>query len=305
MLNITINGHEKTAPENWNEAPLEKALAAYALICRDDHLQALEGAEVVEGQFLSVAASVMGMDRKFLNEWETTSISEHGEEHGPAVYLAELAAVVTAATGFCFEKTEKGVSLRYGLTRCPYPRIEIQKRLFWYGPSDGLSNITLYELAQAFTAFENYAKTRDKKHAHRLLAILYRPGKPVNDHNTRSGYEGDRRLPLLRHESTIEARVGVVARWPTQVQQLLVFWFASCRAQIIASYPNVFSTGEESNLAGERVGNNYGWANVLMSLAGNISSFDATAQTNAGTALVYLSWLEDQRLEAEMKRKKK
>jgi hypothetical protein len=302
MIEITINGKLFFAPKTWNEAPLHQALSAYSMICREDHLEGFSEAEIGRAQLMAVTAALFRVDRAFFRQWEKTCITEHGDEDGPQIFLSELQAVTEAATAFMFEKVainddELGgmaYRMRYELTRCPFPTIEIIKRLKWYGPTDGLDNLTIYELATAFTHFENYAKTDDIRHAHRLLATIFRPGKIVTPHNRASGFEGDRRLPLLKHESTIEGRVPIIAKIALPVRQLLIFWFASCRAQLIASYPNVFQAGDGEN--------KYGWAGVLMSLAGDLPNLDNVAAQKASTALVYLSWLDDQRKLEELRR---
>ena len=41
---------------------------------------------------------------------------------------------------------------------------------------------------------------------------------------------------------------------------MILFWFASCRQQIIEQHPNIFTSEKR-----DRQGNDYGWGGVLMS----------------------------------------
>lgn len=305
MTEITINGKHFLAPNSWNEAPLRMALAAYSMLCREDHLEGFEPDQIVPAQLMAITAVLFGVDRAFFLAWEETAVKEHGDENGKFIFLEELQAVTEAATAFMFEKVQKNEEdvggweyrLRFELTKCPFSAIEPIKRMRWHGPTDGLDNMTVYEMALAFTHFEAYAKTEKIEHAHRLLATIFRPGKVMTPANRASNFEGDRRLPLLRHESTVDGRVPIIAKLPFSVQQILVFWFASSRKKIIESYPNVFKSGDDGD-------EKYGWAGVLMSLAGDLTKLDEVSSQKAHTALVYLSWLDDQQKLAELRRAK-
>jgi hypothetical protein len=160
----------------------------------------------------------------------------------------------------------------------------------------------LQEMALVFTLLEAYSAADRQEAADladTLLASIYRPGKPPTPDNVANAYHGDRRLPYV--EASVEGRKQYLRRLPPVVRGLLLFWLSSCRESIIQQFPNLFS--KPANRADgqfERVGNDYGWAAVIMSLAGNLADTDIVAAKPWGDALVYMSFLEDQRKVQEM-----
>ena len=90
----------------------------------------------------------------------------------------------------------------------------------------------------------------------------------------------------------------MAALHPT-VQQLALFWFASCRHAIVTQYGNLFKTKEEVT-PGSKAANDYGWSAVLLNLAGGLVHLDDVAVQNFRNAFTYLSYLEDQRLKEDM-----
>jgi hypothetical protein len=217
-------------------------------------------------------------------------------------------------SAFAFqEKAQGGYQLALTYTKTPWPYIELsrgwrprQRRFSGrqttnriYGPSNSLSNVSIYELGMSFMALERFLQDQDEEALFELLAILYRPSKPATADNKRSAYQGDRRLPLLHHEATLPVRKKLMRRLPPLVRNFLVFWFASCRQQIISSYPNIFSINPHGS-AGEAAGNDYAWGGILLNLADGLPNLDAVAQQHYANALTYLSMLEDQRKKHEM-----
>lgn len=301
-LHIKIDEHEVDVPQTWNQLPLRTALMVYNILITDTG-GLLEPHELLPGKKIMLACALLDITPDFLEKWRSDCIAElESEEDGELLYLAQLDEVLICAN-FLFDKLESDdgdgatkYQISLGLTKCPWPILKRKSKLVgrkpktYYAPADGLANLTIYEMAAAFTAFEQYLRTKNESHANRLLAILYRPAKARTRENIQSGFEGDIRLPYLHHESTVQARQEWVATLPADARQLLVFWFASCRQAIIEGYPNVFSgSGEGSD------GRKYGWSGVLLSLADGLVHLDAVANQNHQNALTYLSYLDDQR----------
>ena len=88
---------------------------------------------------------------------------------------------------------------------------------------------------------------------------------------------------------------------PVDTKKLILFWFASCRQQIIASYQNIFRHSSKMEIKGEKVGNDYGWSGMLLSLANGIVHLEQVSKQPFHDGLIYLSYLEDQRLMQEIK----
>ncbi len=193
------------------------------------------------------------------------------------------------------------------LTRCPYPKLVYDRpvrkgkpaeKATFYAPADALRNITIYELSVIFSDLEEYIRSNDETRLTSCLAVIYRAPKPKSTYNLESAYEGDIRLPYRKYEGTVARREPHMQQLTPIVRQLLAFWLASCRALIISRYKKAFERPEDSSpwaLGGERVGNDYSWGGVLLSLAGGPAQLEAVADQHYGNALTYLCMLEDQR----------
>ena len=308
---ITINDTSYQVPQNWDDLTVEQQLTCYQIIMQDSLLEFTLD-EALPYKRLAIAKYLMGLEEDFLERWEKDCIETEGE--GKTIFLAELNTIVEAMTAFAFQEVARPTSdesteiattyeLTMTLSRCPFPRLEgPKKKTKLFAPKDELSNITLYELTMSFTAFEQYLETKDEHYLHRLLAILYRPGKKPSKALKASGYHGDRRLALLHHESTIDVRAQLCAQLPRNVKQLIVFWFASCRHQIIKGYANIFQEPDST----ENAGNDYGWATLLLELSGGLPNLKVVGNQLYSTGLTYLSYLEDKRKlqELEMAKRK-
>ncbi len=320
IMQIKINNTLTEVAESWNDLNLEQQIACYQIIMQDTDSEFLSH-EVIELKRINLMQYLLGIDEDFLEEWEADCISVHGEE-GWLVFSDELKQVATATTAFFFQEVTqkdaegnetKAFTYALGLTNNPYPFFIIKKKASkairrrnkknalkkyqdkkLFGPMNGLKNVSLYELATTFTLFENYLQTKDESIIDTLIATLYRPKKRPTEKNLESGYEGDFRLPYLKHESTVAQRVPTVQRFHVLAKALVVFWFASCRQEIIESYPNVFVQNTS-----DRKTNNYGWGGVIMQLSEGIVNLDAVSSQNYANALTYLSMLDEQRREAE------
>lgn len=292
-------------PQSWNALTLRQQIICYGILMTDAGAY-YEPQELPPLKKIQLIMGLLSLDETFMRTWEEDNIAEMGPEDGHLLFLSELDNILAAAN-FLFKPAESPITnhqspiiINLGLTKNPFPILErphkITKRpVRYFGPADGLENVTIYELGVAFNLFEKFMQTRQESYAITLLATLWRPGKPVTPENKRSAYQGDRRLPYLHHEATVAMREKHIATLPLQVRHLLLFWFASCRQAIVDSYPNVFTGQPQSD------GNQYGWGGVLLSLAGGIVHLDAVAQQPHSNALAYLSYLEDERKRAKLK----
>ena len=172
------------------------------------------------------------------------------------------------------------------------------KTTWLYAPADGLSNITLYELAFTFTLFENYLSTQDDALANRLIAALYRPSRPETKAERESEWFGDRRIPLRKYEKTLDKRAEQVASLPMLTRRVILFWFASCRQAIIDRHPKVFYRAD-----GER--SQYGWGGVMLAMADGPVGLEAIADQPYSNGLTWLSMKEDERRRMEAAAKKR
>lgn len=310
-------------PDNWNALPVEKQLAAYHILFSDAPL-GLSSEEVIPQKRMALFLLLTDLPEYFLENWQSDCIQAEGnEDDGDIVFLSELDECLQA-TNFFFRKpqnpkleTQNTLEVNFALTKCPFTLLEnipekigSPEKTTWYAPAfdeesgDGLSNMTLYELANTFTLFERMVTEKNpqqkEKLVLRLLATLYRPAKPATPDNIERNYEGDQRQPLIGYETTIKTRQPLWRYVPKEARQLLVFWFASCRRYIIEQYPLVFKPPK-----GETQGNDFGWGGVLLELAGGLPHLQEVYAQPYQNGLIYLSRLEDQRIRQEMEAKKR
>jgi len=301
-LTVTINDKRIIVPQHWNDLSLKTQLKIYGTLMTDVG-NILEAHEIVPFKRIEIMKLLLGLNTAFMKKWRETSMLESGDD-GDLIFLNELQHVC-AVTNFLFDIEEKNGNKKYqiylGLTKCPFPMLEEKtkgkktKKKRFYAPADGLKNITIYEMGAIFTLFEKFMQTKDESIAIKLLATIYRPSKPKTKENKLSGYKGDRRLPFIDHESTVENRIAVFEKLAKPAKQLIIFWIASCRQAIINAYPNIFESDDVQN-----DGNKYGWGGVLLSLSGGLIHLNEISNKKYDDALDYLSYLEDQRKLAKL-----
>lgn len=328
MTNVSIDGKTIQLPTTWNDLNLHQQITCYAIIMTDT-AQVLDPFEILPAKKIALLQYLLQLPSDFftkremdfyleaLEEMPINSTAEQQTEYrkealadAKTIVLSEINQLFTTIS-FLFEKmeTEEGQPEQYAisltLTKCPYPYIEFKTRtgkarsrrkVRWYAPADGLHNLSLYELGHAFTKIEAYLRTKNEKYINELLAMIYRPSKPKTDYNLASNYEGDRRQPYRKHETTVANRQSRIEKMPQAVKQLLVFWFASCRQQIVKRYPTIFTRGGENT-----TGNNYGYAALLLNLADGIVHLDTVSDQNFHNAFTFLSYKEDMRKLAEFR----
>lgn len=300
-MTVQIKDKTLTLPDSWNECDTKQRIMIYTILMMDND-PILTDVEILPTQRILILQQLTGWDRFFLNRLKNTLQQVHGIEGGELMFNTMLLEASTEVAAPYLEVSESGsYSMSFTLTQCPFPEIQYKhrgRRRSIFAPADGLDNLTIYELCIAFTLFENYLAEPGPKTADVLLATLYRPPKPATAENRARAYEGDRRIPYQGYEATVTGRIQRVKDLPAITKQLILFWFASCRHAIIAAYPNLFDT--TGNKA-EKVGNDYGWGGLLISLAGGLADLNTIGQQSWQNAFTYLSYLEDQRKTAEMR----
>ena len=305
-MNLQLN-----IPATWNELSIAQQMKAYSLIMGESRML-LDPHEVVTARRILLFKELSGITEEQFKAWEEDCIQEDAE-HGETAFLEELDNALQACDGlFDISSTtdaETGetvttYAVKLGLTATPWPVLvrtkKSGKKIEYVAPSDGLENITFLELCVTFSLFEQFIQDYDEDILSELLAVLYRLPKPSNKKNKRARYHGDRRQPYLHHEHMVPGRKKKMAQLPMPVRQMLLFWFASCRQQIITSFPDLFTAP-----SGTKQPNKYGWGSMLMAMANNLSELDTVSATLAEDALTYLDHLNEQakRREQEIKQK--
>lgn len=298
-------------PASWNDLDARTLALFYAA------LFTATGDEYTRGAFtavklISLTQHILGMSPDHMAIWEADR-RQQSAEHGDLMFLEELKQVIAAALAGLFDiETDEetgatGYAVKFNLTRNPYPAMNHApkprgksrkpgKVTWYYGPKDGLANLTLYELSYAFGTYEQYVATRDVSHANTLVGILYRPSRSETVEERNSAWHGDRRQPIRRYEDKVAERAKLAATLPALTRRLIVFWFAGCREAIVKQYPKVFKKAGDGE-----AGHGYGWGGLLLRLAesGTFGALDQTADQHFSNALTYLSMKEDERREIE------
>lgn len=313
QINIGNLNREVLAPESWNDLDLRTLMLFYnTLFTANEGPHSRTSFTMVK--LISMTQHLLGMDSGMLAQWEADCLAQDAE-NGNVVFLEELRAVIHTCIGGLFEieYDEDSGQTRYApklnLTRNPWAHFThtqktrlkgVQPKTTWlYAPADELANLTIYEVAYTFTLFEQYLQTNDDALANRLIAALYRPSRPETREERDSAWFGDRRMPLRKYEKTLDERAEQVSTIPALTRRVILFWFASCRQNIINKYPKVFSR------EGGEGGPSYGWGGVLLAMAGGPAGLDAIADQHYGNGLTWLSMKEDERREHEKAMQKK
>lgn len=301
MTTVQLGKKTFNIAQSWNALPLRDVLQCYNIIMSNTG-QWINPVELLPFKRLLLVRYLLKLSSTYMQQWEEDCIKEYGED-GAMVFIAELDEVLKIAD-FLFEKldnNEVAISLTY--TNIPYPYLEgkrsksSKKKTRLYGPKNSLGNITLFEMGYTFQIFEKFIETQEEQYANQLIAALYRPQKPRTKENQRTGYYGDIRMPLHKLEHMVDKRVQLVETLPDIVKRIIIFWFASCRQQIIRDYENIFKATDNNK---RHVGNDYGWGGILLALSDGIANIDQVANRPYQDGLIYLSYLEDQRKVVEM-----
>lgn len=303
-MKVNINNETISVPESWNGLSFQQAFGIYQIAMKDAG-RLLAPDEIMPVKRIQMARYLLRLDEEFMRQWEADCIRSYGPD-GSKVFAAELDELCKI-TDPLFDITEgengdRQYAIKLEYTRAPFKHLQrankAGKKKTYYAPADGLSNISLYELGTAFTIFENYLEHNNEELVDRLIATLYRPSKPRTADNKRSGYQGDRRLPLLHHEAMVTKRAKYMQELSKGVKQMILFWFASCRQQIVESHRDIF----KSSADGKR--DDFGWGGLILSLSGGLVHVDQVSQQPWQNGLTYIRYQERQRKDMEERMKR-
>ena len=202
-------GPDKTIqiPSSWNDLTKEQLIRIYKIIMAPK-LAAFEPQVITGVKRIALVMVLLDISEKKMNTWEADCIATYGDTEGREIFITELDEVLQV-TDFLFdikepeegEEGEKTYTIKLGLTHWPKEWKEIHflkknsgRKKRYFAPDNGLENISFYELTYTFTLFERYMEKPSPEILHRLLAILFRPGKQTLS------------LPGGSAPSTIEAR---------------------------------------------------------------------------------------------------
>lgn len=297
---VEVDG-KRYVPPGWNDLDREMLMRCYTMM----GLPAMKGADTeVPWKRIMQASWICGWTTDFVNKWKQDCIdnSMDGDDDGEEQYLIELNATAEAITSKMWQEvsnddpddfsarkkkiaTETKVwTINLGLTKCPWPELVING-MTYYAAEDEWKNLTWWELTMLWEHINEYLHAGNEEVGDYILAILYRPSKEETQINIDSGYEGDRRQPLLNHESKIKERAKGWVHVHPVVKHVLMFWSVCCRQAIYEEYSDVFGGGDVGNYTGPVES---GLQEVMMDLADNVSDIDKVAEQNIHNILLYI-----------------
>lgn len=123
------------------------------------------------------------------------------------------------------EKTQYVPDIRLTKNLIPSFRIRLTR---FYGPADGLSNITLKEFIHAETYYEQMMlESGGDKTIDLLIAVLYRPGKKS---------PGDNRVPF--DDYRINTNATKIARLHPNYKKAILFFYEGCKYHLSQLFPH-------------------------------------------------------------------
>ena len=283
-LTVEINKFKLSADvkESWNEMTPDEI--NHILMVFDAPV-ALMGEESIDWRLLQVFKALTKWNDDDLKKWELLSLEAYGDD---SFFFTDLKILIEATTSFLILKDDDGYSINPELTQNPFPwiKIEVKGQVKKYYAAHNeenyvLSNVSLDELAQIFTAFENYIAEKDTDYLYRMCAIMYRLPKTRTKKNIERNYDGDIRNPLEDYESGISKRAERFKKHlPQMFLRVIEFHIASCRASISKEYEAIFAPSKGGTTEGGD------WIDFILELSDyDVLRKDAVMKQNAHDAL--------------------
>lgn len=272
-MKLTIDTKIYNTPESWEELSLEQKYQAHHILFLEDYKQ-LDSIEKLTYVKIELFKILTGLDNELINSIQEESTDEDD-------FYQKINHLLQVCDPF-FEETEVGTIPILGLYEAPFDMLTPHEKMKLKPPKPELENITIYEMGYLFNTYELYLQEKKEEYIDKIISILYRPHKPKTKENIQSRYEGDIRLPLIKHESTIERRQKYIAKMPLRSKLLILFYFQSCRDKIMKSYPFVFSGKERTDDMTD-----YSWAGTMFDLAGSLDKLEQIQNMNHATVLLF------------------
>lgn len=299
-ITITANQtHTADIPQSWNDLTPTQAMTVLELF-------QLPHATLTEKR-ISILSYLLGWEDSVWQAWEDDRKEEYGDDW-KSIHAAELSEMLLTIGWLLEQQLDKAGQftgnwqLSPKLTKNPIPKIilppghvQTHGRASLLPPTDELQNLTGEELAHTFDAYEAYTQNPTDQTADRLIAILYRPAKAATEELEQENYYGDRRRPLNLHN--IDDRSNQISKVLTRMtRNIILFWFLSCRMQIVNTWPIIFQKADEHR----KEDNKFGWWGIYRSITGDVLKVDDLAKKPYTDLFVELAYLETQRIQREM-----
>ncbi len=287
-----------TIRTTWNKLTLEESGLCLAVFEAPTPL--MQGEEARFWKRLQIFKALTRWKDADLNSWQALHIAQEGNTM--ETWFFELREMVHTATAELVIEDGEGISIKPGMTKNPLPWLKMPDEkgsiAKYYAAhstdEDPLSKISLDEMSQLFTLYEDWRSSGDVGHLNRLIAILYRKPKEKTPENIKRNYDGDIRKPLENYDAAIDRRAALIEKnVPTHAKRVIAFHIASCRARMAELYPDLFSRNSGNTEGGD-------WLDFVLELGDyDITKNEAVLRQDAHDALTVA-----ERLVKQSKRKK-
>lgn len=301
MNEIQINSIRYQLPESWDEVKKNHILPAWLIL--NDNLTNINNLTIrSEETYLIRIRLVMlfsGLTQATIEDWKELSES----------FLEEFEQIL-ALLDWIFEVHEEenysAISIAPTLYACPVSELKLHQLtgeiITLIPPADHMKNCSFGELTNIFNCVENYAADLadgiiESTQPDKLISIIYRPANPAA-----SPLSPDIRIPWVGYEHLAPEREKLLFQVHPVQRDLIMFWARCIHHYFTTSYQNLFEAKQEQD-----VGNDYGWAGLIMALSPDITRLNEVQLQNAEDTFVWLSYQEDIRKlqEREMKKASK
>lgn len=275
MHTITINKIRFNVPGKWNELTREQLMKLMDMYNKQYNL-----AEVSVKLLLIITGIKVVYYGKFKVEVYKNPYEEYVFRYGNNIFIVDLKDIIhaTSCLQFLFRietiNDQKVYILDSKLSKNLLPEIKFKWFRKWYGPADGLKNLTFSEFIHAETAFDRIANSKDDKYIDQLIAILYRQRGPVKESSKK--YRGDLRESF--NDFHIDRNAKIASRIPDNLKAAIMLYYQGCRYSITKLFPEVFSGSGGSK---EETFKSY------MNLVEVLSGYDITKKANIRNAYLY------------------
>ena len=155
----------------------------------------------------------------------------------------------------------------------------------YFGPQNGLSNLSAEEFAYTEAAFEQYMADEKEEQLHRLFAILYRKGHWWN--GKRPVFDAEKLEKNIRRTKSVKLFV----------KRAVMLNYAGCRNFIISAHPHIWKQVMQDKLNPTFKPQFTRWLAIFMNLAGD--KFGTYAQTLKTDVWLVLTDMESKAKQAE------
>lgn len=250
---VAVGKYEWQTASNYNELSAKQLLSVCKLLLIKQHAIPIVTEEMIRQRIISVLFNIKN-PILFLSPKNKVFLDMPGS--GKAIIMYDA-----AVTNWVFEKA---VLTEYKIQSFNY------KGVRYYGPHDGILDITVGEFIEAIMYFSAYAEKPKDDLLNKLIAVLYRPGKAFYTFRKFSqSFVPDRRV--ANNSFHFISRASKFNHLPAELKMAIFLQFEGAFTAFSKNFKKCFSKkGKGQNSAN--------WISLLMSMSNDIFGDYAATQ---------------------------